>query len=1198
MKLLGLDIGSNSVGSAWVDTNKKIIQIADSVFPAGVEESDKKRGVPKNQARRGKRSQRRSIERRAKRKHLMRKFLLEQGWIPKDMELEKKWLENVKLNPWTLRAQALDRPLKPLEFGRILLHMVQRRGGFGWDIEEDELTETAVKLEGIEDENEELDQKAKTEHKLKDAVKNTRSEMKRRNARTFGELMTMIIKDKERVKTVGEKKKEIHFPIRNRTSAAGDPSYELCADRQLAWDEFDKIWRKQKSFDADLSKQLTDDCRKKLDDPQEDTTWQYKGILFGQRKTYWDLGTLGRCDLEPTDMRCSKVDMYAQEFLVLETLNNIRITPPGEIPRRLDEYERKKVLEKLKIQKTAKAATVREALDIHKGINKTKYSLSLDKDPKRGLNTWWFFREIIAGAIGETAWDRISEMQKESINKAILKFDPTIKKDEKHLTEGCRKWWGFNEGQTKRFIEAWKKRIKTDLRVNYSRRAIKKLLPYMRDGWTVNEARKLFVEDATNGATDEERKRYDFGSKGANRAMRQYIVKHSNSLTPAPILSNPVVRKTIHEVRKHVQEWIRKFGCKPDRIVVELVREARQSAKVRNRQLKENREREEERKKIIEKYHLDELTRTQRGKAIKRVLLCREQKFRCAYGVECGECAYCADMITEEEAAKGTSVELDHIIPESRGGENFLNNLVLCHTKCNRGKGNKTPKEWLTEEQFERLEQNLGYLKEKDPVKWANLHKEGPEVGDFIDSQLKDTAYAARQVVSWLRDALYNGDAGRVFAIGGNYTALLRGDWQLFPDKDFKASADKDEIKKNRADHRHHALDAVVIALSQPEQLQKLARAFERMEKGEVAKREPLEPPWGNRDSFRKQVMERWENLIVSHRHERRRIAGEFHKDEHFGAIEGDEKHFTKRIFAGELTPNHLRVPKSWEELRQNLEKAKSESEKRRIQSQMLAIEDVKPEKSGIVRDRWFREELRDCLRRNGLNPDSPFKTDPEKRRFKNQLKEIVKSQGLLLKSGVPVRRITLLRTLSDPVKILRKQFDPKTGKMIYDENPSSLRIYDSQNNHHIEIRENKRGKWKGEVITNFDAVKRVKPHKRSGLRPQPAVNRADTEKGKFVMSLSIGEMINMKHPETGKADYFVVFKIDGNGTIHFTPHWDAGRDKEKDKCPAREDLKLPGKKTGGLSATQLENLGVEEGKPPQKVWVGPLGDVKVLTRD
>ena len=37
---LGLDIGTNSVGSAWVDTKKKDIQLGVTIFPAGVEDSD------------------------------------------------------------------------------------------------------------------------------------------------------------------------------------------------------------------------------------------------------------------------------------------------------------------------------------------------------------------------------------------------------------------------------------------------------------------------------------------------------------------------------------------------------------------------------------------------------------------------------------------------------------------------------------------------------------------------------------------------------------------------------------------------------------------------------------------------------------------------------------------------------------------------------------------------------------------------------------------------------------------------------------------------------------------------------------------------------------------------------------------------------------------------------------------------------
>ncbi len=43
---LGLDIGSNSVGSAWVDTDEREVHLAVSVFPAGVDEQESKRGAP------------------------------------------------------------------------------------------------------------------------------------------------------------------------------------------------------------------------------------------------------------------------------------------------------------------------------------------------------------------------------------------------------------------------------------------------------------------------------------------------------------------------------------------------------------------------------------------------------------------------------------------------------------------------------------------------------------------------------------------------------------------------------------------------------------------------------------------------------------------------------------------------------------------------------------------------------------------------------------------------------------------------------------------------------------------------------------------------------------------------------------------------------------------------------------------------
>lgn len=1163
---LGLDIGSNSVGSAWIDTKRQLVRMGVSVFPAGVEQSDQKRGAPKNQARRDYRGQRRSIRRRARRKHELRTFLQEKGWMPSEHEAEREWLN---MNPWLLRSEGLRREMTPDEFGRILLHMAQRRGAYGldWDVEDEE------------------------HGKTKEAIGNTWEEMKKCNAQTFGELIA--IKFGERRKTVGSKGKMIHGPIRNRTNASQEGVYEFCADRDLIRDEFDKLWRKQQTFAGELAKQLTEECRKELDNRDGDATWRCKGILFCQRRTYWDKGTISRCDLEPTDLRCPKADMYAQEFLVLETVNNIRITPLGELKRRLTPEERKAVIDILEKQKTASVGTVRKALGIDKGLKKTQYTLSLESDPERDLNTNWFRREIINKTIGRDVWQEMSLEKRESVNKAILKFNPQVKADAQRLGDGCRKWWGLDENQARGFIEAWKTRGRIDDRIRYSRKAIKNLLSYMREGYMVSKARQLFAEDADNGASDEQRKRYAFGVRAGSRAVRRYTDKHPDLLPPAPAkLSNPVVRKAIHEVRRHIQAYLREFGRKPDRVVVELAREARQSAVVRNKQLAKNRQREKERKEIIREYKLEELTRTQQERAVKRILLCKEQRERCVY------CDDSNDTISDRLAAAGEGVELDHIIPQSRGGDSGLNNLVLSHTKCNRSKGNKTPREWLTAEQFGRLEQRLEHLKAKNKVKWENLHKEVPDLDGFVESQLTDAAYAARQVTGWLRDVLYGGESDgrqRVFTTKGRYTAMLRRDWGLFPDKE---GGDEERGQKNRADHRHHALDAVLIALSGPERLSQLAQAAKKQElaksKGfEYCKREPLSPPWGDFDFFRVDVMKKWKKLVVAHRPEKRKITGSLHNDTQYGPIVDKDGNltgeFTIRKFAVELTPNHLRVPERWEELRAKLETAKSKTQRTKIRVEMLGLEDVKPGKSGVVRDRWFREELRGYLRDRGLNVDA--QGEREKKRFAKQMKELVQNEGMLLRSRVPVRRVTLLRRPT-VIEIKRKCWNPKTRKIDYDPNVRSRRYYEPQDNHHIEIRENEKGKWTGEVITNFDAARRVRPPKTSGQESKTAVNREDTTKGRFVMSLSIGETVDMWHPRTGEADYFVVFKIDGSGNIHFTPHYDAGRAKETETCRAREDVK------GGLSVAQLQKLGVEPKKHPEKVWVGPLGDVEVLERD
>lgn len=68
----------------------------------------------------------------------------------------------------------------------------------------------------------------------------------------------------------------------------------------------------------------------------------------------------------------------------------------------------------------------------------------------------------------------------------------------------------------------------------------------------------------------------------------------------------------------------------------------------------------------------------------------RENKLLVASG---NRCAYC--LATD-------SLQWEHIIPQSRGGPNTIDNLVLSCAKCNRDKGARNPLEWYFARQLHR----------------------------------------------------------------------------------------------------------------------------------------------------------------------------------------------------------------------------------------------------------------------------------------------------------------------------------------------------------------------------------------------------------------------------------------------------------------------------------------------------------------
>lgn len=1258
---LGLDIGSNSVGSAWVDTDCKEIHLAASVFPAGVDEQEDKRGAPKNQARRQTRSQRRTIHRRAARKRTLVRFLMERGLLPRDGG-ELRMLFDV--TPWSLRREALKQPLTPYEFGRIVVHLAQRRGALGITAD----PEVAEEGESTERGDSENKKKRDEDRKVKRGIRRLEALMKERGAETVGQLMADLMDERKRQQDGAS----WNDPIRNRQYRMPEDQ-QLFGGRELVRKEFHRIVEVQRGFQrSELGGMLTDKLVKDLDDPSQTGTWRHRGLLFGQRRTYWDTGTLGRCVLEPTERCVPIADRQADYFRVVETVNNIRIERRGHELAALTADERKKVIDllrgplgerkhkgKLVPKTTASVTDLKRALEIKPRDKSVR--LNIEADEKREINTDWFHREIVHGAFGETRWQETSEEKRESVNRAILRFDPDQADDAKKLHEGAKRWWGLDDAAAARLVEAWKVRPKLEKRLHLSRRAILNLLPYMEqfdsanNRWpTQQEARKahakVLQERFENGGDCADQiaaRRYATGALGLTAADRRFMRLDKHQITealpelpPAPTLSNPVVRKAVHEVRRHLLAWLRKSRRKPDRVVIEFARGVQDTAKRRNEQLAANRAREKDRKLIEENLRAWGIAQSNWDRAVLRVRLSREQGGVCPFSLTGSNANR---TITERMAAEGTDVEVEHIIPQGLTPRTMAyNNLVLCFREANRGKGMRTPADWLGPEGVKAMLQRLDKAPIKqNHIKWERLQAPTPDEEGFRNSQLTDTAYAARQVAAYIADALYDGKGlperggqRRIFTTKGEYTSRLRADWglhestidrahgleqpptpdELATDPHLEQSSRRARKEpKDRSDHRHHAIDALITALLGPELLTVVGRQARedreyRERTGYWPRRTavPHPAPWPTPEAFHDAVVAAFDELVVANRPVKRRLVGAFHEEQHYGPVfpplprhrtEAPDALFTNRIPIYQspqkrLTPNHLRVPEGWDELSAKLDDLNVPvHEKRSIRRQLAEMEDPSPGKPGIVRDRALRDCIRKCLHRNGLDPD----------RFKPaDIKKLVAEGKLTMASGIPIKSVVLLRTNTDPVIIPRKRWDPGANRMVPDDDPHAVRVYIGGNNHHIAIRENRKtGRWSGKVVRMFEAARRVRPAQSpDGSRegPRPAVDRSDHANARFVMSLAEGEMIYARRKDRPEelADYFVVCKIDPSGRIHLAPHWDAR------KAPPSDKKKRTSEHQDRWDAVpaHLEDCGPEPGNPPYKVHVGPLGEVHRLDRD
>ena len=608
--------------------------------------------------------------------------------------------------------------------------------------------------------------------------------------------------------------------------------------RQMFEEEFEAVWEVQRKYHPAL---LTDQLKygtegkqtypcppKRMGKGDRLTKFGIHGLIFFQRPMYWPASVVGRCELEPSESR-PRADRLAKRFRLLQEVNNLRLLDPNTAQERpLTAEQRRELLDYLARSKERKFTEIRKKLGL---LDTQRFNLERgERDKLLGMPTDCLLAK--KDFFGKRWWERPEEERTEMVR---LLLDDHV--TDENITQCLAGKWNLSP-------EAAEQVLDTDLGkgyARYSRKALAKLVPYMEEGLplTAPGGERCVLREAGYLQPHE-------------RAVGQ-----KDLLDEPPDVANPLVRQALHEVRKVVNAVVREYG-KPARIHVELMRQVKGPAEQRQRLLKDNRERERERDRAAE--CIRDLGFRVTGEAITRYLLWEQQ----------GEtCVYSGRSITPLHLFGG-DVDVDHILPYGRSLDNSQMNRVVCFRSENAAKGDRTPHEWLAASDPEKFSHVLQRADGLPYPKARRFGQKSVELTDFFARQFVDTAYITTQVREYLERLGY--DFHNFVCTKGRHTAELRRHWGL------NTVLRHDDLDlKNRKDHRHHAVNAIVISLTSRSRLQQLAKLYKQ---GGIERTgEVLPDPWPH---FRADVERAINAVNVSHRVERS-VHGALHEETIYG---------------------------------------------------------------------------------------------------------------------------------------------------------------------------------------------------------------------------------------------------------------------------------------------------------------------------
>lgn len=218
------------------------------------------------------------------------------------------------------------------------------------------------------------------------------------------------------------------------------------------------------------------------------------------------------------------------------------------------------------------------------------------------------------------------------------------------------------------------------------------------------------------------------------------MINNNKSLNPDEVkwgkIANPAVHMILNQIRLVVNEIIKIYG-KPYDINIELGRDVGMSTKKKKEF--ENRQKQNEKLNEEAKNYLKEHKIAINNKNILKYKLAKEQGWKDAYNP------------TQNISSVFTGMEIEHIIPQAKGGTDTYNNLCLVNCNDNLNKSDRYAYEYFEETKTqEEIREILKNARSRTPEKsWrfeADAREKYEESGDKEESTryLTDTRYVAK----------------------------------------------------------------------------------------------------------------------------------------------------------------------------------------------------------------------------------------------------------------------------------------------------------------------------------------------------------------------------------------------------------------------------------------------------------------------